>query len=286
MPAGICDPLLAASGGSSPQTYAHILVNDGRDAARGRVASAPVVDSADPIADGERSRLAGGPQVAVVEADFIVAQNNSAPAFPRPQMGASGAPRASRWPRLRPPRRQDGHTASMLKTIPPRVIPKTIPLRVMPQRRPPRVISQPTPLRVVGVGENCRQRVRRAEDRHVARCLTGGRSPRVEAGLLTRRRRSTRCGGDRHGSNRGCKQRYVVVQPRSHDQLANSRCCDRSACSGPTDLGPSPCHARSRCAGPCPVGIHAARGDALRTCRRRRWSTSAPTEAHRSATPR
>jgi hypothetical protein len=99
------------------------------------------------------------------------------PGYPGTQIGASGAPRASRLPRLRPPRRQDGHTASMLKTIPPRVIPKTIPLRVMPQRRPPRVISQPTPLRVVGVGENCGQGVRRAEDLHVARCLTGGRSP-------------------------------------------------------------------------------------------------------------
>jgi hypothetical protein len=141
------------------------------------------------------------------------------PGYPGTQIGASGAPRASRLPRLRPPRRQDGHTASMLKTIPPRVIPKTIPLRVMPQRRPPRVISQPTPLRVVGVGENCGQGVRRAEDLHVARCLTGGRSAHVEAGLLPRRRRSTRCGGDRHGSDRGCKQRYVAVHPRSHDHV-------------------------------------------------------------------
>jgi hypothetical protein len=139
--------------------------------------------------------------------------------IPGTQIGASGAPRASRWPRHRPPRRQDGPTASMLKTIPPRVIPKTIPLRVVPQRRPPRVISQPTPLRVVGVGENCRQGVRRAEDLHVTQCLTGGRSPRVETGLLTRRRRSTRCGGDRHRSNRGRKQRYAVVHPRSHDHI-------------------------------------------------------------------
>jgi hypothetical protein len=103
----------------------------------------------------------------------------------------------------------------MLKTIPPRVIPKITPLRVMPQRRPPRVISQPTPLRVVGGGENCRQGARRAEDLQVARCMTG--RFRNEAGLLTRRRRSTRCGGDRHRSNRGCQQRYVVVHPRSHD---------------------------------------------------------------------
>jgi hypothetical protein len=108
-------------------------------------------------------------------------------------------------------------TSSILKTIPLRVIPKIPPLRVMPQRRPPRVISQRTPLRVVGVGENCRQGVRRAEDLHVARCMTG--RSRKEAGLLTRRRRSTRCGGDRHRSNRGCKQRYVVVQPRSHDHV-------------------------------------------------------------------
>jgi hypothetical protein len=108
----------------------------------------------------------------------------------------------------------------MLKTIPPRVIPKTIPLRVMPQGRPPRVISQRTPLRVVGVGENCRQGVRRAEDLHVPRHSTGGRSPRVEAGLLTRRRRRSRCGDDRHRSNRGCKQRYVVVQPLSHDPVS------------------------------------------------------------------
>jgi hypothetical protein len=141
------------------------------------------------------------------------------PGFPGTQIGASGAPHASRRPPLRPPRRRDGRTASMLKTVPPRVIPKIPPLRVMPQRRPPRVISQPAPLRVVGVGENCRQGGRRAEDLHVARCLTGGRSPRVEPGLLTRRRRSIRCGGDRHRSNRGCKQRYVVVHPRSHDHV-------------------------------------------------------------------
>jgi hypothetical protein len=85
----------------------------------------------------------------------------------------------------------------------------------MPQRRPPRVISQPTPPRVVGVGENCGQGARRAGDLHFARCMTG--RTRNEAGLLTRRRRSTRCGGDRHRSNRGCQQRYVVVHPRSHD---------------------------------------------------------------------
>lgn len=117
-----------------------------------------------------------------------------------------------------PPRCQDGHTASMLlKTIVFRVIPKILPLRVMPQRWPPRVISQPTPPRVAGVGENRRQGVRRAEDLHVARCMTG--RSRDEAGLLTRRRRSTRCGGDRHRSNRGCKQRYVVVHLRSHDHV-------------------------------------------------------------------
>jgi hypothetical protein len=93
----------------------------------------------------------------------------------------------------------DGHTASMLKTI------------------PPRVISQPTPLRVVGARENCRQGGRRAEDLHVARCMTG--RSRDGAGLLTRRRRSTRCGGDRHRSNRGRQGRYAVVHPRSHDHL-------------------------------------------------------------------
>jgi hypothetical protein len=147
----------------------------------------------------------------------VVGRRSSDKPFPGTQIGASGAPRASRLPRLRPPRRQDGHTASMLKTIPPRVIPKTIPLRVMPQRRPPRVISQFTPLRVVGVGENCGQGVRRAEDLHVARCMTG--RSRDEAGLLTRRRRSTRCGGDRHRSNRGCQEGYVVVHPRSHDHV-------------------------------------------------------------------
>jgi hypothetical protein len=87
----------------------------------------------------------------------------------------------------------------------------------MPQRRPPRVISQPTPLRVVGVGENCRQGARRAEDLRVARCMTG--RSRDEAGLLTRCRRSARCGGDRHRGNRGCQQRYVVVHPRSHDHV-------------------------------------------------------------------
>jgi hypothetical protein len=123
--------------------------------------------------------------------------------IPRYAHRCSGAPGASRWPRLRPPRRQDGHTASMLETIPLRVIPKIPPLRVMPQRRPPRVISHPTPLRVVGVGENCRQGVRRAEDLHVARCMTG--RSRNEAGLLTRRRRSTLHGGDRHRNNRGCQ---------------------------------------------------------------------------------
>jgi hypothetical protein len=137
--------------------------------------------------------------------------------IPRYAERCSGASRASRWPRLRPPRRQAGHTASMLKTIPLRVIPKIPPLRVMPQRRPPRVISQPTPPRVVGVGENCRQGARRAEDLHVARCMTG--RPRDEAGLLTRGRRSTRCGGDRRRSNRGCQQRYVVIHPRSHDHV-------------------------------------------------------------------
>jgi hypothetical protein len=109
------------------------------------------------------------------------------------------------------------HTASMLKTIPPRVITQTIPPRVMPQRRPPRVISQPTPLRVVGARENCRQGGRRAEDLHVAQCMTG--RSRDGAGLLTRRRRSTRCGGDRHRSNRGRQGRSAVVHPRSHDHL-------------------------------------------------------------------
>jgi hypothetical protein len=118
----------------------------------------------------------------------------------------------------------------------------------MPQRRPPRVISQPTPLRVVGVGENCRQGASRAEDLHVARRMTG--RSRNEAGLLTRRRRSTRCGGDRHRSNRGCQQRYVVVHPRSHDhrladlagisrqapRTSNSASSPRSGCGlvGPT----------------------------------------------------
>jgi hypothetical protein len=101
----------------------------------------------------------------------------------------------------------DGHTASMLKTIPPRVITKTIPPRVMPQRQPPRVISQPTPVRVVGVRENCRQGGRRAEDLHVARCMTG--RSQHEAGRLTRR----------HRSNRGRQPRYGVVHPRSHDHL-------------------------------------------------------------------
>src|SRR3954468_11545258 len=105
----------------------------------------------------------------------------------------------------------------MLKTIPLGVMPKILPLRVMPQLRPPRVISQPTPLRVVGVGENCWQVGRRAEDLHVARSMTV--RSRDEAGLLTRRRRSTRCGGDRHRSNRGCKQTYVVVHLRSHDHV-------------------------------------------------------------------
>jgi hypothetical protein len=128
-------------------------------------------------------------------------------------------PSKTRWPRPRPPRRQDGHTASMLKTIPLRVIAKVLPLWVMPQGRPLRVVPHPTPLRVLGVGENCRQGVRRGVDLHVARCLTGGRSPRLEAGLLSRRRRSTRCGGDRHRSNRGCKQRYAVFHPRSHGHL-------------------------------------------------------------------
>ena len=118
-----------------------------------------------------------------------------------------------------PARCQDGHTASMLKTIPLRVVAKILPLWVMPQGRPLRVVPHPTPLRVLGVGENCRQGVRRAEDLHVARCLTGGRSPRLEAGLQSRRRRSTRCGGDRPRSNRGSKQRYVVFNPRSHDHL-------------------------------------------------------------------
>jgi hypothetical protein len=191
-----------------------VLEFDRADHAEGRVAPAPVVDSPDPIADIWPSRSPA--------ASNHFGPRTDTASIPGTQIGARGAPRASRWPRLRPPRRQDGHTASMLKTVPPRVIPKTIPLRVMPQRRPPRVISQPTPLRVVGVGENCRQGVRRAEDLHVTRCLTGGRSPRVEAGLLTRRRRSTRCGGDRHRSNRGCKQRYAVVHPRSHDHIPST----------------------------------------------------------------
>lgn len=71
----------------------------------------------------------------------------------------SGAPGASRWPRRRAPLRQDGHTASMLKTIPPRVIPKIPPLRVMPQRRPPRVLQRrPTvfgELALLGGSKSC-----------------------------------------------------------------------------------------------------------------------------------
>jgi hypothetical protein len=53
----------------------------GPDDAEGRVAPAPVVDSLDPIADSELSRRAGGPQVAVGEPDFVVVQNDSAPAL-------------------------------------------------------------------------------------------------------------------------------------------------------------------------------------------------------------
>ena len=38
--------------------------------AEGQMVSAPVVDSLDPVADGELSGGAGGPQVSVVELDF------------------------------------------------------------------------------------------------------------------------------------------------------------------------------------------------------------------------
>jgi hypothetical protein len=110
---------------------------------------------------------------------------------------------------------RDRATASTLKTIPLRVIPKVLPLRIMAQHRPPRVISQPTPLRIVGMGENCRQGGRRTKDLYVARCMTG--RSRDEARLLTRRGRSARCGGDRRRGNHGCQQRYVVVHPCSHD---------------------------------------------------------------------
>ena len=43
---------------------------DGADHIEGRVASAPVVDPFDPVADGELGRCLGGPQVSVVELDF------------------------------------------------------------------------------------------------------------------------------------------------------------------------------------------------------------------------
>jgi hypothetical protein len=45
------------------------------------VASAPVVDPFDPVGDGELSGRAAGPQIAVVELDFQVAQKDSAAAL-------------------------------------------------------------------------------------------------------------------------------------------------------------------------------------------------------------
>jgi len=103
----------------------------------------------------------------------------------------------------------------MLKTVPPRVIPQN---PATSGYAPTPATSRYIPTHATSgcwSGGNCRQGASRAEDLHVARRMTG--RSRNEAGLLTRRRRSTRCGGDRHRSNRGCQQRYVVVHPRSHD---------------------------------------------------------------------